>query len=102
MDPQPQAATGNVSPETQLAWKREAAAFAADRVANGATLGLGSGSTAELALQALAQRIMERTEDEIVRRVGANLARGGIEVALDGSRGGQYLLSEILFDARRP
>ena len=57
MDPQPQPATGPVSPETQLTWKREAAAFAADRVANGATLGLGSGSTAELALQALAQRI---------------------------------------------
>jgi ribose 5-phosphate isomerase A len=57
VDPQPQAATGPVSPETQLAWKREAAAFAADRVANGATLGLGSGSTAELALHALAQRI---------------------------------------------
>lgn len=57
MDPQPQAATGPVTLETQLAWKRQAAAFAADRVANGATLGLGSGSTAELALQALAQRI---------------------------------------------
>ena len=57
MDPQPQSATSPVTPETQLAWKREAATFAADRVANGATLGLGSGSTAELALQALAQRI---------------------------------------------
>jgi ribose 5-phosphate isomerase A len=57
VDPQPQSATGPVSPETQLTWKREAAEFAADRVANGATLGLGSGSTAELALQALAQRI---------------------------------------------
>jgi ribose 5-phosphate isomerase A len=57
VDPQPQTATGSVAPETQLAWKREAAAFAADRVANGATLGLGSGSTAELALQALAHRI---------------------------------------------
>jgi ribose 5-phosphate isomerase A len=57
VDPQSQPTTGPVSPETQLAWKREAAAFAADRVANGATLGLGSGSTAELALQALAQRI---------------------------------------------
>ena len=57
MDPQSQPATSPVSPETQLAWKREAASFAADRVANGATLGLGSGSTAELALQALAQRI---------------------------------------------
>jgi ribose 5-phosphate isomerase A len=57
VDPQPQTAPGSVTPETQLAWKREAAAFAADRVANGATLGLGSGSTAELALQALALRI---------------------------------------------
>jgi ribose 5-phosphate isomerase A len=57
VDPQPQPATGPVSPETQLTWKREAATFAADRVANGATLGLGSGSTAELALHALAQRI---------------------------------------------
>jgi ribose 5-phosphate isomerase A len=57
VDPQPQPPTSPVSLETQLAWKREAAAFAADRVANGATLGLGSGSTAELALQALAQRI---------------------------------------------
>jgi ribose 5-phosphate isomerase A len=57
VDPEPQAATSPVPPETQLAWKREAAAFAADRVANGATLGLGSGSTAELALHALAQRI---------------------------------------------
>jgi ribose 5-phosphate isomerase A len=57
VDPQPQPVTGPVSSETQLAWKREAAAFAADRVANGATLGLGSGSTAELAVHALAQRI---------------------------------------------
>jgi ribose 5-phosphate isomerase A len=57
VDPQSQPTTDPVPPETQLAWKREAAAFAADRVANGATLGLGSGSTAELALQALAQRI---------------------------------------------
>jgi ribose 5-phosphate isomerase A len=57
VDQQPQPATGAVTPETQLAWKREAATFAAGRVANGSTLGLGSGSTAELALQALAQRI---------------------------------------------
>jgi ribose 5-phosphate isomerase len=57
VDPQPQPATGSVSPETQRTWKSEAAAFAAGRVANGATLGLGSGSTAELAIQALAQRI---------------------------------------------
>jgi ribose 5-phosphate isomerase A len=57
VDPQPQPTTDPVSFETQLAWKREAAEFAADRVANGATLGLGSGSTAELALHALAQRI---------------------------------------------
>jgi ribose 5-phosphate isomerase A len=57
VEPQPQAANSPITPETQLAWKSEAAAFAAERVANGSTLGLGSGSTAELALQALAQRI---------------------------------------------
>src|SRR5262249_49160871 len=60
------------------------------------------GADLETVEKALAQRIMERTEDKIVRRVGANLARGGIEIAFDGSRGGQHLLSEILFDARRP
>src|SRR3989442_12091062 len=63
---------------------------------------ISRGAGFETVEQALAQRIMERTEGEIVRRAGANLARGGIEVALDGSKGGQYLLSEILFDARRP
>src|SRR5262249_35782466 len=60
------------------------------------------GAGFETVEQALTQRIMERTEDEIVRGVGANLARGGIEIAFDGSRGGQHLLSEILFEARRP
>src|SRR5262249_44708731 len=60
------------------------------------------GTGFETVEQALTQRIMERTEDEIVRRVGANLSRGGIEIAFDGSRGGPDLLSEVLFDARRP
>ena len=78
MDPQPQPATGPVSPETQLTWKREAAAFAADRVANGATLGLGSGSTAELALQALAQRI----KNEGLRVTGVPTSERTRQVAL--------------------
>ena len=78
MDPQPQPATGPVSPETQLTWKSEAAAFAADRVANGATLGLGSGSTAELALQALAQRI----KNEGLRVTGVPTSERTRQVAL--------------------
>jgi ribose 5-phosphate isomerase A len=78
VDPQPQPATGPVSPETQFAWKREAAAFAADRVANGATLGLGSGSTAELALQALAQRI----KNEGLRVTGVPTSERTRQVAL--------------------
>jgi ribose 5-phosphate isomerase A len=77
VDPQ-QIATGAVTPETQLAWKREAAAFAADRVANGATLGLGSGSTAELALQALARRI----RDEGLRITGVPTSERTRQVAV--------------------
>lgn len=78
MDQQPQPQTDPVTPETQLAWKREAAAFAADRVANGATLGLGSGSTAELALQALAQRI----KNEGLRVTGVPTSERTRQIAL--------------------
>jgi ribose 5-phosphate isomerase A len=78
VDQQPQPVTGPVAPETQLAWKREAAAFAADRVANGATLGLGSGSTAELALEALAQRI----KNEGLRITGIPTSEHTRQVAL--------------------
>jgi ribose 5-phosphate isomerase A len=41
----------------QEAWKREAARAAVEAVPEGCVLGLGSGSTAELMLQALAERI---------------------------------------------
>jgi ribose 5-phosphate isomerase A len=78
VDPQTQPATGHVTAESQLAWKREAAEFAAERVPNGATLGLGSGSTAELALQALGRRM----RDEGLRITGVPTSERTRQIAV--------------------
>jgi ribose 5-phosphate isomerase A len=47
----------SVSPQQQQSWKLEAARAAVAAVPDGAVLGLGSGTTAELMLHALAERV---------------------------------------------
>ena len=49
--------SGAITPETILAWKQSAARAAAEETPDGALIGLGTGSTAELMLEALAERI---------------------------------------------
>jgi ribose 5-phosphate isomerase A len=46
-----------MSPEVQTAWKLEAARAAVAAIPSGVALGLGSGTTAELMLRALAERV---------------------------------------------
>jgi len=53
------APSGGTSEAQQMAWKRAAAMAAAAAVPEGCVLGLGSGSTAELMLEALAARVRQ-------------------------------------------
>lgn len=48
---------GAASPETILIWKRAAARAAIEETPDGALIGLGTGSTAQLMLEALAERV---------------------------------------------
>lgn len=63
--------------EKQNQWKREAAEAAAQTVVDGMTLGLGTGSTAELFLNALAERIAR----EKLRVVGVPTSQRTAQVA---------------------
>jgi ribose 5-phosphate isomerase A len=115
-----------LSPPEQEASKRAAAARAVEEIADGMVVGLGSGSTAELAIEALAARIAkglrvvgiptsERTAD-LARRLGVPLTSFAdhrrIDVAIDGAdqvargtldllkgRGGALLREKIVASA---
>lgn len=115
-----------VSPDAQEAMKRAAAERAVAEIADGAVVGLGSGSTAELALEALAARMAqglrvnciptsERTA-ALARRLGIVLTSFAehrrIDVAIDGAdqveratlnlmkgRGGALLREKIVASA---
>ena len=52
-------ADGAASPDTILAWKRSAAQAAVEEIPDGALVGLGTGSTAQLMLEALAERMLQ-------------------------------------------
>jgi ribose 5-phosphate isomerase A len=93
------AAPAGVTEELQTIWKREAARTAVAAVPNDAVLGLGSGTTAELMLQVLAERVhaglrvtgvptSERT-GRLAAQLGIPLTRfddvGALDMSIDGA-----------------